>query len=180
MPTPDTTRAPPYHPNSVDSRHNQGIGMPAEHIEEDVQVEITPLRGPEKLANSPAQQLIRSRGHALGLLGGRTPQLSAALANLAVLVEQAIHGANQLWSWDIPKLLGPAKWSYFYLYVLLDVFSRYVTGWVVAYRERAELAKRLIADSCKKQNIQPGQLTPPADPGTSMRSKPVALLPAAL
>ncbi len=66
---------------------------------------------------------------------------------------------NQLWSWDITKLLGPAKWTYFYLYVILDVFSRYVTGWMVAYRESAELAKRLIEESCKKQQIQPGQLT---------------------
>ncbi len=83
---------------------------------------------------------------------------------------------NQLWSWDISKLLGPVKWTYFYLYVILDVFSRYVTGWMVAYRESAELAKRLIEESCKKQNIQPGQLTLHADRGTSMRSKPVALL----
>jgi putative transposase len=83
---------------------------------------------------------------------------------------------NQLWSWDITKLLGPAKWTYFYLYVLLDVFSRYVTGWMVAYRESAELAKRLIEESCKKQNIQPGQLTLHADRGTSMSSKPVAFL----
>jgi putative transposase len=82
---------------------------------------------------------------------------------------------NQLWSWDITRL-GPAKWTYFYLYVLLDVFSRYVTGWMVAYRESAELAKRLIEESCKKQHIQPGQLTLHADRGTSMRSKPVALL----
>ncbi len=84
--------------------------------------------------------------------------------------------SNQLWSWDITKLLGPVKWTYFYLYVLLDVFSRYVTGWMVAYRESAELAKRLIEESCKKQDIQPGQLTLHADRGTSMRSKPVALL----
>jgi putative transposase len=83
---------------------------------------------------------------------------------------------NQLWSWDISKLLGPAKWTYFYLYVILDVFSRYVTGWMVAYRESAELAKRLIEESCKKQHIQPAQLTLHADRGTSMRSKPVALL----
>src|SRR5271154_675216 len=68
--------------------------------------------------------------------------------------------SNQLWSWDISKLRGPAKWTYFYLYVILDVFSRYVTGWMVAYRESAELAKRLIEESCKKQRIQPGQLTP--------------------
>jgi putative transposase len=83
---------------------------------------------------------------------------------------------NQLWSWDISKLLGPVKWTYFYLYVILDVFSRYVTGWMVAYRESAELAKQLIEESCKKQCIPPGQLTLHADRGTSMRSKPVALL----
>jgi putative transposase len=83
---------------------------------------------------------------------------------------------NQLWSWDITKLLGPAKWTYFYLYVILDVFSRYVTGWMVAMRESAELAKRLIEESCAKQNIPPGQLTLHADRGTSMSSKPVALL----
>ena len=83
---------------------------------------------------------------------------------------------NQLWSWDITKLLGPAKWTYFYLYVILDVFSRYVTGWMVAMRESAELAKRLIEDSCAKQNILPGQLTLHADRGTSMSSKPVAFL----
>src|SRR5271167_3672229 len=83
---------------------------------------------------------------------------------------------NQLWSWDITKLLGPMKWTYFYLYVILDVFSRYVTGWMVAYRESAEWAKRLIEESCKKQHIQPGQLTLHANRGTSMRSKPVAFL----
>jgi putative transposase len=83
---------------------------------------------------------------------------------------------NQLWSWDITKLLGPAKWTYFYLYVILDVFSRYVTGWMVAMRESAELAKRFIQDSCTKQRILPGQLTLHADRGTSMSSKPVAFL----
>ena len=83
---------------------------------------------------------------------------------------------NQLWSWDLTKLLGPAKWTYFFLYVILDVFSRYVTGWMVAMRESAELAKRLIEESCKKQGILPGQLTLHADRGTSMTSKSVALL----
>ena len=83
---------------------------------------------------------------------------------------------NQLWSWDITKLKGAAKWTYFYLYVILDVFSRYVVGWMVAPRESAELAKRLIADTCEKQDIQPGQLTIHADRGSSMRSKPVAFL----
>ena len=83
---------------------------------------------------------------------------------------------NELWSWDITKLLGPEKWSYFYLYVVLDVFSRYVVGWMLAEREYAPLAEKLIAESCERQNIKPGQLTVHADRGPAMRSKPVALL----
>jgi putative transposase len=83
---------------------------------------------------------------------------------------------NQLWSWDITKLLGPAKWTYFYLYVILDVFSRCVVGWTLAPRESAELAKRLIEDSCSKQGIGRDQLTVHADRGSSMTSKAVAFL----
>jgi putative transposase len=83
---------------------------------------------------------------------------------------------NQLWSWDITKLLGPAKWTYFYLYVVLDVFSRYVVGWLVADAESSVLAERLIAESCERQGIAPGQLTIHADRGSSMKSKPVAML----
>lgn len=85
-------------------------------------------------------------------------------------------GPNQVWSWDITKLLGPVKWSYYYLYVILDIFSRYVVGWMVAPCESAQLAKRLIEQTCKKQRIQPGQLTIHADRGSSMKSKPVAFL----
>jgi len=83
---------------------------------------------------------------------------------------------NQLWSWDITKLLGPAKWTYFYLYVVLDVFSRYVVGWMVAHRESASLADKLIAETCTRQGIEPGQLTLHADRGSSMTSKAVAFL----
>jgi putative transposase len=83
---------------------------------------------------------------------------------------------NQVWSWDITKLLGPVKWTYFYLYVILDILSRYVVGWMVASREAAALAQKLIQETMEKQNIQPGQLTIHADRGTSMKSKPVALL----
>lgn len=83
---------------------------------------------------------------------------------------------NQLWSWDITKLLGPAKWTYFYLYVILDVYSRYVVGWMLAHRESAELAKQLFTDTCAKQNITPDTLTIHADRGSSMTSKPVAFL----
>ena len=83
---------------------------------------------------------------------------------------------NQLWSWDITKLLGPAKWTYFYLYVILDVFSRYVVGWLVADAESKALAERLIRETCERQGIGPGQLTLHADRGSSMKSKPVALM----
>ncbi|WP_242050362.1 IS3 family transposase [Oculatella sp. FACHB-28] len=85
-------------------------------------------------------------------------------------------GPNQLWSWDITKLHGPAKWTYFYLYVILDVFSRYVVGWMVAHRESANLAERLIEQTTLKQQIEPGQLTIHADRGAAMTSKAVALL----
>jgi putative transposase len=83
---------------------------------------------------------------------------------------------NQVWSWDITKLKGPAKWTYFYLYVIMDIFSRYVVGWMVAHREQKALAKRLIEQSCLKQQIEPGQLTLHADRGSSMKSKVVAQL----
>jgi putative transposase len=81
-----------------------------------------------------------------------------------------------VWSWDITKIKGPLQWSYFHLYVILDIFSRYVVGWMIAARETAELAKQLIADTVEKQNIDPGTLTLHADRGTSMRSKPVSAL----
>jgi putative transposase len=83
---------------------------------------------------------------------------------------------NEVWSWDITKLLGPAKWTYYYLYVILDIFSRLVVGWMVAHQELAALAERLIADTITKQGITADQLTLHADRGTSMTSKPVALL----
>jgi putative transposase len=87
---------------------------------------------------------------------------------------------NQVWSWDITKLLGPVKWTYYYLYVVLDIFSRYVVGWMLALREAARLAKRLIAETCAKQGIAPGRLTIHADRGPSMRSQGVAALLGAL
>jgi putative transposase len=83
---------------------------------------------------------------------------------------------NELWSWDITKLLGPATWTYFHLYVVLDVFSRYVVGWMVATHESAALAQELFRATCARQSILPETLTIHADRGTSMTSKPVALL----
>jgi putative transposase len=94
--------------------------------------------------------------------------------------ELLAQGPNEVWSWDITKLKGPQKWIYYYLYVILDIFSRYVTGWMVAHRELAVLARKLIEETCRKQSIQPGQLLIHADRGSSMTSKPVAFLMADL
>jgi putative transposase len=87
---------------------------------------------------------------------------------------------NEVWSWDITKLKGPAKWTHFYLYVILDVFSRYAVGWTVQHRENAQLAKALIAQACEQQKIVRRQLTVHADRGSAMTSKPVAFLMADL
>lgn len=83
---------------------------------------------------------------------------------------------NRVWSWDITKLLGPAKWTYYYLYVVLDIFSRYVPGWMVAERESAALAERLLDQTITKQHITRDQLAIHADRGPSMASKQVAQL----
>jgi putative transposase len=90
--------------------------------------------------------------------------------------ELVAHGPNQVWSWDITKLHGPAKWSYFYLYAILDVFSRKTVGWMVATRESAALAEQLLAATIKAEKVPAKQLTIHADRGSSMASKPVALL----
>ncbi len=85
-------------------------------------------------------------------------------------------GPNQVWSWDITKLLGPVKWTYYYLYVILDIFSRYVPGWLLARVESAALAKQLIEETCNRQGISQDQLIIHSDRGPSMTSKTVALL----
>ena len=87
---------------------------------------------------------------------------------------------NQVWSWDITKLKGPAKWTCFHLYVILDIFSRHVVGWLIAERESADLAEQLIADTVSRHDVQRGTLTLHADRGAAMRSKPVAALLAEL
>lgn len=108
-------------------------------------------------------QEVRERRNQLSHPAYQKPELLATLP-------------NQVWSWDITKLLGPVKWTYFYLYVILDIFSRYVVGWMVAPAESAALAEKLIKETSTKQNIAEGQLTIHADRGSSMKSKPVALL----
>jgi putative transposase len=83
---------------------------------------------------------------------------------------------NELWSWDVSKLKGPAKWTYYYLYVILDVFSRYIVGWTVQYRENGQLAKTLIEQATEQQQITPKVLTLHADRGAPQRAKPVQFL----
>jgi putative transposase len=90
--------------------------------------------------------------------------------------ELLAEGPNQVWSWDISKLMGPAKWTYFYLYVILDIFSRRVVGWCVADTESAALFKPLFEDAVTKHDVPPGQLTLHADRGPSMKAKATALL----
>jgi putative transposase len=89
-------------------------------------------------------------------------------------------GPNQVWSWDITKLLGPAKWIYYYLYTILDIFSRYTVGWMLAQRESGDLAKQLIEETYEKHGIKPGQLTTHSDNGPAMTAKPVVSLHARL
>jgi putative transposase len=83
---------------------------------------------------------------------------------------------TRFWSWDITKLLGPATWTYFYLYAILDVFSRYIVGWTLQQRETGPIAEQLIIQTLAQQRIDRGQLTIHADRGSSMTSKPVAFL----
>jgi putative transposase len=83
---------------------------------------------------------------------------------------------NQLWSWDITKLRGPATWTSYSLYVILDVFSRCVVGWLIAEHESEHLAQELLRETYTKQGIEPGQLTLHADNGSAMVSKSVSQL----
>lgn len=83
---------------------------------------------------------------------------------------------NQVWSWDITKLRGPAKWTSYYLYVILDIYSRHAVGWLIAHRESAELAKHLIAETCSRQGVRATDLVIHSDRGTAMTSKAVAML----
>ena len=90
--------------------------------------------------------------------------------------ELLAEGPNQVWSWDITKLMGPVKWTYFYLYVIIDIFSRRVVGWCIADTESAALFKPLFEDAAEKHGVCPGQLTLHADRGPSMKAKATALM----
>lgn len=90
--------------------------------------------------------------------------------------ELLAEGPNEVWSWDITKLMGPVKWTYFYLYVIIDIFSRRIVGWCVADTESASLFKPLFEDAVAKHLVLPGQLTLHADRGASMKAKATALM----
>ena len=111
--------------------------------------------------------------HSVGEVGERRDQ---ATRPAHVKPELCAAGARQVFAWDITKLHGPQKWTYYYLYVIIDIYSRYVVGWMVADRESSELAKMLLAETIKKERIAPGTLTVHADRGSSMKSKPVAFM----
>lgn len=110
-----------------------------------------------------ARKEVRERRNVLIRPNYRRPELLAT-------------GPNQVWSWDITKLRGPQKWSYYYLYVIIDIFSRHVVGWLIADRESAELAKHLIAETCQRQRVDTKELIIHSDRGTAMTSKAVAML----
>lgn len=120
-------------------------------------------------SESTMYRLLRERGET----GDRRRQATHPAKVKPELVAAA---PNRVWSWDITKLRGPVKWTWFYLYVILDIFSRYPVGWMVASRESDILAERLISESVRKQKIDRGQLTLHADRGSSMASKTVAFL----
>jgi putative transposase len=147
------------------------------------------LHAPEHVDLAPAEvyaKLLDERGEYL--CSERTMyRVLAAAGEVRERRDQLVHPAytkpellatapNQVWSWDITKLLGPAKWTYFYLYVVLDIFSRYVVGWMIAERENAAHARRLIAETCVRQGVVPGELTLHQDRGAPMRAKTFAQL----
>jgi len=108
---------------------------------------------------------------------GQVRERRAQLAHPAYQAPELLaEHPNEVWSWDITKLKGPAKWTYYYLYVILDVFSRYVVGWTVQHRETGPIAKALIGQAIEQQRIRRDQLIVHADRGSSMTSKPVAFL----
>lgn len=111
--------------------------------------------------------------HSVGEVGERRDQ---ATRPARLKPELCATGPNQVYAWDITKLHGPHKWTYYYLYVVIDIYSRYVVGWMVTDRESSELARILLSETVRKEGVDPTKLTIHADNGSSMASKPVAFL----
>lgn len=111
--------------------------------------------------------------HEAGEVGERRDQ---ATRPAHVKPELCATAPRQVFAWDITKLHGPQKWTYYYLYVVIDIYSRYIVGWMVADRERSDLARTLLSETIKKERLDPSKLTVHSDRGSSMTSKPVAFM----
>jgi hypothetical protein len=167
-------RAKPSAGRSFDERLSDGFGIVVEdvkaanwHIHQVlygfIKSMMEDLGGPLGETNAPVPDII-----------GLPPWIDIRRLNEPELLAEA---PNQVWSWDITKLMGPAKWPYFYLYVILDIFSRRVVGWCVADAESTVLFKELFDDAFVKQGVLPGQLTLHADRGGPMKAKPARTSP---
>ena len=169
--------------------HQQPSPTPARALSEKEQDEVFDILCSQRFVDrSPAEVVATLVDEGVYLCSERT--MYRVLASRAAVQErrpQRTHpeykkpelmatGPNQVWSWDITRLLGPKKWSYFYLYVILDIFSRYAVGWMVADRENSALAGRLIQQSCLKYGVQPRVLTLHSDRGAPMTSQCTAQL----
>jgi len=183
------SRATFYRRQRPTSEHQQPRSTPARALCEAEREQVLDVLGsPRFVDRSPAEVIATLLDEDQYLCSERTMyRVLAANAPVRERRNQREHpqytkpqlvatGPNQTWSWDITKLLGPKKWTYFYLYVLLDIFSRYVVGWMVADRENSALAGRLIEESCLKQGVAPQVLTLHSDRGAPMTSKCTAQL----
>jgi len=141
-------------------------------------VDLAPREAWAKLVDDDRRYLcsIRTMYRILAAAGEEKERRAVRRHPVYPVPELVAKGPKEVWSWDITKLPGPATWTSFYLYVILDIFSRYVVGWMAASRESKALAKRLIETTLKRQGIRPGELTLHSDRGASMISKPVAML----
>lgn len=170
------------------ARRAPARALPAEERQQVLDV----LHEPRFVDQAPAEVYAQLLGEGRYLCSERTMyRVLAASAEVRERRDQCRHTSypvpqllaskpRELWSWDITKVPGPFKWTWYYVYVVLDVFSRFVVGWMVAHREHNRLAERLIRTSLLREGIGPGALTIHADRGPAMMSKPVAFLMADL
>ncbi len=145
-------------------------------LNEERHADLAPATVYAKLLDERSEYLcsVRTMYRLLAAAGGVRERRDQLVHPAYAKPELLATGPKQVWSWDITKLLGPAKWTYFYLYVVLDIFSRYVVGWMVAGRESAAHARRLISETYAKQGVTPGSLTLHQDRGPAMRAKSFA------
>ena len=179
-----------WHPKSPPPPRPERVAAPQPRALSDVERKevLRVLHDPEHVDEAPATVYAKLLDQGVYLASTSTMyRLLRAQGEVHERRRQATHPShvkpellatrpNAVWSWDITKLLGPVKWTWFYLYTIIDIYSRYVPGWMLARAERALLAERLLGDTITKQHVSRDQLTIHADRGTSMASKPVAFL----